>query len=249
MKKTKNRKVEKIINIVLAILSGISIGLTVINPSIYGVLGCLLTLGSTVGLFAINKAFEKADKKIEEDFKKSRAMLDQIDKGFKENMKKIEKILESNNKPVLNELIEPVELIDLKNTLTAYNELYENDGAFDEKITSNELDETVIDDYAFTISNLLGDDAKIIFTKPAIVDLVCKIRNMNIKEISPAFVFYNNEFYIYKHINKEVSIMTPIKDEMMYQIFDSNKKNYNKPILYNLFTEKFGELDGNNFQK
>lgn len=245
----KNRKVEKIFNIILAILAGISIGLTAINPSIYGVLGCILTLGSTVGMFVSNKVLEKADKKLEEDFKKRQMMLDQIDKGFKENMKKIEKILEGSSKPNLNELMEPVELIDLKNTLTAYNEAYETEGAFDKKVDFNEIDESIIDDYAFTISNILGDDAKIIFTKAAIVDLVCRLRNMKVKEISPAFVFHNDEFYSYKHINKEVSMLVPITDEMMYKIFDSNKKNYDRPILYELFVEKFGDLDGKNFQK
>ena len=248
-KNKKNRKVEKIFNIILAILSGISIGLTVINPSIYGVLGCLLTLGSTVGLFTINKAFEKADKKLEEDFKKRQMMIDQLDNELEENLKKIEKIIEESSKPVLNELTEPYDLIDIKNTLTAYNELYENDGAFDEKVDFNEIDESIIDDYTFTISNILGDDAKIIFTKEAIVDLVCKLRNIKVKEISPAFIFQNNEFYIYKHINKEVSMLAPITDEMMYKIFDSNKKNYDRPILYELFVEKFGDLDGKNFQK
>jgi hypothetical protein len=245
----KNRKVEKIFNIILAILAGISIGLTVINPSIYGVLGCILTLGSTVGMFVSNKVLEKADKKLEEDFKKRQMMLDQFDNEFEENLKKIEKILEESSKPALNELTEPYDLIDIKNTLTAYNELYENDGAFDEKVDFNETDESVIDDYTFTISNMLGDDAKIIFTKDAVVDLVCKLRNMNVKEISPAFVFHNDEFYVYKHINKEVSMLAPIKDETMYKIFDSNKKNYDREMLCNLFLEKFGNLDGKEFQK
>ena len=249
MKKTKNRKVEKIINIVLAILSGISIGLTVINPSIYGVLGCLLTLGSTVGLFTINKAFEKADKKMEEKLNLYTKLEEKQKKELEENFKKIEKILEEDGRPALNELTEPYDLIDIKNTLTAYNDLYENDGAFDEQFDFNEIDESIIDDYTFTISNILGDDAKVIFTKPAIVDLVCRLRNMKVKEISPVFIFYDNEFYIYKHINKEVSIISPIKDEMMYKIFDSNKKNYDRPILYELFVEKFGDLDGKNFQK
>ena len=250
MKKSKkNRKIENIFIAIMAILSGAVLGLTVVNPSTYAILASTVSLGGTIITFAITKVIEKADQKFEREMKKLEIADDFYRKEFEENLKKIEKILEESSKPALNELTEPYDLIDIKNTLTAYNELYENDGAFDEKVDFNETDESVIDDYTFTISNMLGDDAKIIFTKDAIVDLVCRLRNMKVKEISPAFVFYNDEFYVYKHINKEVSMLAPIKDETMYKIFDSNKKNYDRPILYELFVEKFGDLDGNNFQK
>ena len=250
MKKSKkNRKIENIFIAIMAITSGALIGLTVINPSVYAILASIVSLGGTISTFAITKVIDKANQKIEREMKKLEIADDFYRKEFEDNVKKIQKILESSNKPVLNELTEPVELIDLKNTLTAYNELYENDGAFEEKVDFSKIDESIIDDYVFTISNILGDNTKIIFTKDAIVDLVCRLRNMKVKEISPAFVFHNDEFYVYKHINKEVSMLAPIKDETMYKIFDSNKKNYDREMLCNLFIEKFGNLDGKDFQK
>lgn len=145
-----------------------------------------------------------------------------------------------------NKLKNPVEYENFKEQFLAFLECLLEQGMINVKeIQNNNIDMEAINSFLFDIKHTAGTDLKIIPTVDFIQDLVSKTLGIKSNLRPVAYLYDNNNFYLYSK-KKDNFMILPLPNEEMYKIFDSNKDNYENRLLVQLMEEKFGPLNLDN---